>query len=381
MAAAAGIDGHNWLYPVAYGVFDLETNENWKWFMEQLRKAIGTPPGLAISSDACKGLAGAIASEFPDAEHRECMRHLMENFKKKFHGEVFANNMWPAAKAYTTEKCQFHLSTIKEASPEAIKYLEKNHKQHCCRNKFSELSKCDYVNNNISESFNSWIKDLKDLHVVDLVDGIRQRIMVTFDKRRMIGRKLRSVILPSVMQQLNAKSRNIGKVSLSRGGDNCAEVSGIDSDGNAWRHAVELDKQECTCREWQLSGLPCIHAVAFICSLRGARLEDYVHEYYSLDRFRVAYEGVIRPMTDKSQWVKFDPGFKVCPPKMKRPPGRPRKQRIHGCLEPGSKRQKCKRCQQFGHQARTCKELVLGDQGGPGPRTNKRYQKLCIYVF
>jgi hypothetical protein len=120
LAAAAGIDGHNWLYPVAYGVFDLETNENWKWFMEQLRKAIGTPPGLAISSDACKGLAGAIASEFPDVEHRKCMRHLMENFKKGFHGEVFANHMWPAAKAYTTEKCQVHLSKINDASPQAI---------------------------------------------------------------------------------------------------------------------------------------------------------------------------------------------------------------------------------------------------------------------
>jgi hypothetical protein len=50
------------------------------------------------------GLATAIASEFPDSEHRECMRHLMENFKKRYHGDVFTNHMWPAAKAYTIEK-------------------------------------------------------------------------------------------------------------------------------------------------------------------------------------------------------------------------------------------------------------------------------------
>jgi MULE transposase domain len=150
LAAAAGIDGHNWLYPVAYGVFDAETSENWKWFMQQLRKAIGSPMGLTISSDASKGLAAAVVSVFSDSEHRECMRHLMENFSKKFHGEVFSKHMWPAALAYTPEKCQMHLSEINSMSPAAIAFLEKYHKQFWCRSKFSELVKCDYVNNNIS---------------------------------------------------------------------------------------------------------------------------------------------------------------------------------------------------------------------------------------
>jgi MULE transposase domain len=104
LATTAGIDGHNWLYPVAYAVFNFETTKNWKWFMEQLRHAIGTPSGLAISSDTCKGLASAISSVFPDAKHKECMRHLMENFKKRFHGEIFSTEIWSAAKAYTIEK-------------------------------------------------------------------------------------------------------------------------------------------------------------------------------------------------------------------------------------------------------------------------------------
>jgi hypothetical protein len=71
--------------------------------------------------------------------------------------------------------------------------------------------------------------------------------------------------------------------------------------------------------------LLCTHVIAFICSIRGACLEDYVHEYYSLNRFRVAYEGMIAPMPDKSQWVTFDPGFQVHPPNMKRPPDKPKK--------------------------------------------------------
>ncbi|KAM0880332.1 hypothetical protein ACQ4PT_033648 [Festuca glaucescens] len=88
LAAATAIDGHNWMYPVAYGIFGKENKANWAWFMSNLKKAVGTPPGLTIHTDACKGLAYGVKKAFgDDAEHRECFRHLMANFRKKFKGE------------------------------------------------------------------------------------------------------------------------------------------------------------------------------------------------------------------------------------------------------------------------------------------------------
>lgn len=89
LASATSVDGHNRLYYVAFAVFDSETGENWKWFMKQLHRAIGSPPGLVISSDACKGLETAIDLVFPNCENRECVRHLYANFMKKFHGKVY----------------------------------------------------------------------------------------------------------------------------------------------------------------------------------------------------------------------------------------------------------------------------------------------------
>jgi hypothetical protein len=52
LGSATSVDGQNWMYPVCFGVFDSETNENWIWFMQLLRQAIGSPPGLAICTDA-----------------------------------------------------------------------------------------------------------------------------------------------------------------------------------------------------------------------------------------------------------------------------------------------------------------------------------------
>jgi hypothetical protein len=90
MPAALALDGHNWMFPLAFGFFQSETKDDWIWFMKQLRNAIGELPKLAICTDACKGLEVAVKQVFPWAEQRECFRHLMENMKKQFTGEVYA---------------------------------------------------------------------------------------------------------------------------------------------------------------------------------------------------------------------------------------------------------------------------------------------------
>ncbi|KAE8802250.1 Transposon protein, putative, Mutator sub-class [Hordeum vulgare] len=71
LVAASAVDGHNWLFPVAFGVVEAESEESWVWFLQQLRNIIGTPPGLAIHTDACKGLESAVEIVFRRVEHRE----------------------------------------------------------------------------------------------------------------------------------------------------------------------------------------------------------------------------------------------------------------------------------------------------------------------
>jgi len=190
LASASAVDGHNWLFPVCFGVFDSETNDNWKWFMERFREAIGSPRGLTICTDAGQAMMSRVGDVFPEAEHRECMFHLVSNFKKKFHGKVFDDHLWAAAYSWNPYLFEKHWAAMEAAKPSATNYLRKWHTRLWTRSQFSTISKVDYVTNNLAESFNNWIKHHKSLNLDDLMDKLRQMLMIKWNQRRKIAMKL-----------------------------------------------------------------------------------------------------------------------------------------------------------------------------------------------
>ena len=67
-------------------------------------------------------------------------------------------------------------------------------------------------------------------------------------------------------------------------------------------------------------------------------LEQFVHDYYSVDRFKAAYGREIEPMIGRSQWPHVQLPFVVGAPLNPGESGRQRKLRIKGCLEGGHKK-------------------------------------------
>ena len=72
---------------------------------------------------------------------------------------------------------------------------------------FNTAIKCEHINNNLVESFNNKVKELKDLPVHDMVDQIRIMLMRLWELRRRIGDCLQGDKLPAVVQQVVNGSR------------------------------------------------------------------------------------------------------------------------------------------------------------------------------
>jgi hypothetical protein len=191
--------------------------------MQQLQKAIGDPPHLAISSDACKGLENAVKKVFPWAEHREWFVHLMKNFSKRFQGPAFGR-MYHVARTFQPE----YLMKMYEINKNVDPWLKTNHKLKWMRSQFSETIKCDHIINNVAEVRNNWVKELKDLPVADLADKLRSKFMELYAGRRRIGEKFEGhVMLPLVVRQLYAMTRQLGHLNIEAGGRDEAQVSEV----------------------------------------------------------------------------------------------------------------------------------------------------------
>jgi hypothetical protein len=92
--------------------------------------------------------------------------------------------------------------------------------------------------------------------------------MVKFNVRRLVSREMAGRILPVVLKKLNALIKTIGPQNISRNTEAEAEVTLYNVKTYDQRHTVDLQKRVCTYRAYQVSRKPCIHALAFIFSMR-----------------------------------------------------------------------------------------------------------------
>jgi hypothetical protein len=255
------------MFPIAVGMFQSETEASWTWFMIQLKRCIGPVTPLAIHTDACKGLENAVRNVFPHAEQRECFGHMWMNVIKKHRGEEFGR-LWPAARAYRKETHDYHLRKVLAADPEFEHWLNAYHSLLWYRSGFNTSIKCDHINNNLAESFNNKVKDLKDLPVHDMVDQIRIMIMRLWELRRRLADALQGDKLPAVVQQVVNRSRNLTHLVV----DSSSLWGGEVRDTKlSKRHVVNTSTENfedctCTCLEWQHTGKPCGHAIIFLAS-------------------------------------------------------------------------------------------------------------------
>jgi transposase-like protein len=170
---------------------------------------------LAIHTDACKGLENAVKNVFPHAKQRECFDHMWMNVIRKFKGDEYGR-LWPVARSYTKPTHSYHVGKIMAADITFSPWMNQYHSLLWYRSGFNTAIKCDHINNNLAESFNNRVKELKYLHVHDMVDQIRIMIMRLWELRRRLANVLQRDKLSNVVEQVVNRSRNLAHLCVEK---------------------------------------------------------------------------------------------------------------------------------------------------------------------
>ncbi|CAI9287332.1 unnamed protein product [Lactuca saligna] len=313
--AAVGRDANNQIYPIAWAVVGVENKATWKWFIDLLMDDIdgGLGAGITLLSDGHKGLLEAVKERCPEAEHRQCARHIVANFAKRFTGQHFRKLFWRAVRASTKQKFKHVMEKIKSLDTQAYEYLMDRDPSTWSKAFFKEGRDCDVVENGVSESFNSAIRHARRKPIITMLEEIRIFVMEKIYSLRVEGIEWKFEYLSKLWGVTPCGYQNY-------------EVRFHDA-----AYGVDLIAKTCACRIWKLTGIPCLHGVAAISSLN-QDAETYVSQSYSKEAYLKCYNYSINPLNGSDMWEEV-PYRKPLPPKRRRLPGRPSVKRKRDAVE------------------------------------------------
>ncbi|XP_076917124.1 uncharacterized protein LOC143577062 isoform X2 [Bidens hawaiensis] len=354
---ATGFDGDGALFPLAFGVVDEDSEDNWMWFLSELHNLLEinteNMPRLTILSDRHKNIIDSVEVNFPTAFHGFCMRHLSESFRKEFNNTMLVNLLWDAASALTLMEFEAKILEIEEISQEAAYWIRRV-PAHLWATACFEGTRFGHLTANIVESLNPWILEASGLPIVQMMECNRRQLMMWFNERREMSMQWTSILVQSAERQVSEAIDRARTYQVLKANDSEFEV--ISHEGT---NIVDLRNRRCLCRGWQLNGIPCAHAVAALLSLR-QNVQRFTENCFTVANYRKVYSQTIHPVPDKTMWTDIPSqcdGIDIIinPPKLIRPPGRPRKRRVRSDDRGPVKRVvHCSRCNQSGHFRTTC---------------------------
>ncbi|KAL7165271.1 hypothetical protein ACSBR2_041041 [Camellia fascicularis] len=70
-------------------------------------------------------------------------------------------------------------------------------------------------------------------------------------------------------------------------------------------HVVDLRARTCGCRDCDLTGIPCKHAISYIYLTR-EKPEAYLHNYFSKETYLRTYSFMINPVPGEHDWIETE---------------------------------------------------------------------------
>ncbi|XP_044951012.1 uncharacterized protein LOC123401303 [Hordeum vulgare subsp. vulgare] len=363
LLGATSVDGEGDVFPVALSVVDDESQENWHWFLEQLKASLPMPGDITFISNGRSGLWDDVSLVFPDSYHGYNVNFFIEEFKTKLDDswseevkDIMVEHLKDAIYSCRVDEFNHYLDLIKAESDKLAEWLVETKPERWSDALFKG-SRLGQYTCNISETIAEWIPNRYELPVVQLLDTIRCNLMEMIYTRRESSKSWSEVLTPSANQKLQEEMNKALSLSVvcsteNDGNNNVFEVC----DGSVY--TVNIDTWECTCRKWHVSGIPCCHAIA-VFEQTDQNPVEYCAKYFRRDYYCMTYEMPINPIPDvivplPSTDLTQNMGLQPCPILARRQVGRPKEKPADPRI--AIKRAvRCSRCKGYGHNKATCK--------------------------
>nr|GEW54062.1 hypothetical protein [Tanacetum cinerariifolium] len=295
MLTAVSVDANNGIYPVAYGIVESESKESWTWFLSCLGEDLGLEANsnFTFITGRQKGLLPALKDLFPAAEHIYCVRHIHDNMNLIFKGGQYKELLWKCATATTEVHFKRAMDEFNGYNRMSHEWLRKIPPKHWSRSQFlvNEGRENQVVVNlsNKSCTCRKWeVSGIPCKHAVacffNMTDNgmqVRQfwaksqvpsryippQVGRPGKKRKksagwancdlLINNIYEGPLTPTVTKIINATKEKASQCVVVWN-DDLFQVN----EGRENQVVVNLSNKSCTCRKWEVSGIPCKHAVA-----------------------------------------------------------------------------------------------------------------------
>lgn len=166
----------------------------------------------------------------------------------------------------------------------------------------------------------SYILEARELPMVSMLKNIHDKISHRIVSKQKESDKWTGRLCPKIQKKLDKYVEWAAHCMVQEAGRGVFQVTSFKN-----IYLVDLNMNNCECKKWELSGIPCHHSVA---CFRHERIEpeSMVHMCYTVESYRKAYAYNIMPLRDKARCEKMY-GTIVYPPLYTKVMGRPKKNR------------------------------------------------------
>uniref|UniRef100_A0A1J3J4G2 SWIM-type domain-containing protein n=1 Tax=Noccaea caerulescens TaxID=107243 RepID=A0A1J3J4G2_NOCCA len=356
LLTASALDGDDGVLPVALALVDVETDETWRWFLEQLKVSVPSLRPLTFVSDREKGLVSPVLEIFENAHHGYSIHYLMEDFMRSLRGPFLGDGkpslsyyLLAAARADRLDGFKVYTEHIKRVSPRAYEWVMQIESKYWASALF-EGEPYSHVTSDVGEIYSKWIDEIQETSIVQKLAAFVSRIVELVNSSQAKSKEWFSQLVPSKEESLVEECKKASVLKVFFCSDTLFEVH----DGSV--QLVDISNQTCSCFGWKPTGLPCQHAIAVL-NTKGRNIYDYCSGFFTVESYRSTYSEPLGPVVIDLAFAESEGSGKeedeqVLPPLFSRVQGvdkriKDRKRGRSVC---------CTKCGGVGHNKATCKD-------------------------